>query len=73
MGEGDRHADAAPRLRAELDRLDGEVRAGRRRWRGLKGTASAGVAGSGVDWAVDPELRELVLGSSFMEVVIVQR
>ncbi|KAI8630564.1 centromere protein H (CENP-H)-domain-containing protein [Xylariaceae sp. FL1651] len=46
---------------AEIAELQAEVKAGRQRWRVLKGTASAIVAGSGVDWARDAELREIVL------------
>lgn len=46
---------------AEIARLGTQVRASRRRWRIVKGTASAIVAGSGVDWARDPELTDIVL------------
>ncbi|KAI1641096.1 centromere protein H (CENP-H)-domain-containing protein [Biscogniauxia mediterranea] len=45
----------------EVAALEAEVRRSRQRWRVLKGTASAVVAGSGVDWARDPELRDMVL------------
>ncbi|KAI2628314.1 centromere protein H (CENP-H)-domain-containing protein [Xylaria nigripes] len=41
--------------------LEAEVKDSRQRWRVLKGTASAIVAGSGVDWARDGELRDIVL------------
>ncbi|KAI1494385.1 centromere protein H (CENP-H)-domain-containing protein [Biscogniauxia mediterranea] len=47
--------------RPEIAALEAEVRRSRQRWRVLKGTASAVVAGSGVDWARDPELRDMVL------------
>ncbi|KAH8161514.1 hypothetical protein CIB48_g6734 [Xylaria polymorpha] len=45
----------------EIADLEAEVKGSRRRWRVLKGTASAIVAGSGVDWARDTELRNIVL------------
>lgn len=46
---------------AEISRLESEVKLSRQRWRVLKGTASAVVAGSGVDWSRDAELRNIVL------------
>ncbi|KAI0433468.1 centromere protein H (CENP-H)-domain-containing protein [Xylaria sp. FL1042] len=46
---------------AEIAALEAEVKSSRQRWRVLKGTASAIVAGSGVDWAGDAELRDIVL------------
>ncbi|KAI0815519.1 centromere protein H (CENP-H)-domain-containing protein [Xylaria sp. FL0064] len=46
---------------AEIAALEAEVKSSRQRWRVLKGTASAIVAGSGVDWAGDAELRDMVL------------
>ena len=45
----------------EVRRLEGEVKASRQRWKLMKGTASAVVAGSGVDWAQNQELRSVVL------------
>ncbi|RWA07995.1 hypothetical protein EKO27_g7102 [Xylaria grammica] len=45
----------------EIAGLEAEVKSSRQRWRVLKGTASAIVAGSGVDWARDAELRDVVL------------
>ncbi|KAI0484946.1 centromere protein H (CENP-H)-domain-containing protein [Xylariaceae sp. FL0804] len=45
----------------QIARLEAEVRLSRQRWRVLKGTASAVVAGSGVDWARDEELMDVVL------------
>lgn len=44
-----------------LARLENELRQSRRRLRVMKGTASAVVAGSGVDWVRDPALRDMVL------------
>ncbi len=49
------------RLRERIGMLEGEVKASRQRWRVMKGTASAVVAGSGVDWVRTEELRGLVL------------
>lgn len=48
-------------LAEEMAALEAQVRASRRKWRVVKGAASAIVAGSGVDWARDDELREIVL------------
>ncbi|KAI1386801.1 centromere protein H (CENP-H)-domain-containing protein [Hypoxylon trugodes] len=53
------HAD--PERAAEISRLEDQVKLSRQRWRVLKGTASAVVAGSGVDWARDPQFRDIVL------------
>ncbi|KAF6817475.1 hypothetical protein CSOJ01_02397 [Colletotrichum sojae] len=50
-----------PAAQAEAARLQGELKASRQRWKVMKGTASAVVAGSGVDWARDDELRDMVL------------
>lgn len=41
--------------------LEGRLAASEQKWRVIKGTASAVVAGSGVDWARNPELRDVVL------------
>ncbi|KAI1425299.1 centromere protein H (CENP-H)-domain-containing protein [Xylaria sp. FL1777] len=53
---------------AEIAGLEAEVKSSRQRWRVLKGTASAIVAGSGVDWARDAELRNIVLDPAEEEV-----
>jgi hypothetical protein len=50
-----------PRVRAKLDELEAAMRLSRQRWRILKGTASATIAGSGIDWARDPQLLEIVM------------
>lgn len=47
--------------RRELEELEEELRRSRQRWRIMKATVSGVVAGSGLDWARDPKLRELVL------------
>lgn len=45
----------------EMMRLKDEVRLSRQRWRVVKGLASGVIAGSGVDWAHDEDLRAVVL------------
>jgi seryl-tRNA synthetase len=50
-----------PSVRAQLDELEEALKVSRQRWRIMKGTASAVVVGSGIDWSRDPALRELVL------------
>ncbi|KAK4165848.1 centromere protein H (CENP-H)-domain-containing protein [Cladorrhinum sp. PSN259] len=49
------------RLKRNLDSLENQVKTSRQRWRVMKGTASAVVAGSGIDWVRDGQLRALVL------------
>ena len=50
-----------PKARRQLDELEGEMKISRQRYRIMKGTASAIIAGSGVDWSRDPKLSEIVL------------
>lgn len=50
-----------PGMREQIDELERSLKVSRQRWRIMKGTVSGVVAGSGIDWARDPELRELVL------------
>lgn len=50
-----------PDTRQQLRNLDEEVRFARRDWRIMKSVVSAVVANSGVNWAKDDKLRELVL------------
>lgn len=45
----------------EIRRLEEAMKTSRRRWRVMKGVASGVVAGSGVDWARDEKLRNVVL------------
>ena len=52
---------ANPEIRREIRRIETEVKASRQKWRVMKGTVSAVVAGSGVDWVGNPELCDLVL------------
>lgn len=49
------------KVRAELDTLEAEMKNSKQRWRIMKNTASAVIVGSGVDWARDPKLLEIVL------------
>jgi hypothetical protein len=49
------------RMRAQLQKLDEEIRKTRREWRVMKSLAASVVAGSGVDWAKNPHLLELVM------------
>jgi hypothetical protein len=54
--------DNMPRkAQIELAEMDANVKLSRQRWRIMKGTASGTIVGSGVDWARDPELLEIVL------------
>jgi hypothetical protein len=50
-----------PKMAEEIARLEAEVKASRQKWKVIKGTASAIVAGSGVDWMSDAGLRDIVL------------
>lgn len=44
--------------------LEDEVKSSRQRWKIMKGTASAIVAGSGVDWVRNERLRDMVVDST---------
>ena len=50
-----------PKLQSQLTILEKENKAGRSRQRMMKSIVSAVIAGSGVDWARDDTLRELVM------------
>ncbi|KAG4440302.1 hypothetical protein IFR05_004209 [Cadophora sp. M221] len=50
------------KLRSQLDELEGEMKLSRQKWRIMKETASAAIAGSGVDWISDLKLRGIVMG-----------
>lgn len=54
-------AGGDPAAEAQVAELEGRLAASRQKWRIMKGTASGIVAGSGVDWAADPVLRDVVL------------
>lgn len=51
-------------FKSEIAGLEHEVKMSRQRWKVIKGVTSAVVAGSGIDWARDERLRELVLDSA---------
>ena len=46
---------------AQLEKARDDARTARQRWRMMKSVVAAIVAGSGVDWARDDSLRDLVL------------
>lgn len=50
-----------PIVQRELAKLGDELNALRQRWRVMKGVAANIVAGSGIDWTRDEELRDMVL------------
>ena len=50
-----------PKVREELDELEVAMKASRQKFRIMKATASATIAGSGIDWSRDPKLLEIVL------------
>ncbi|KAF2144971.1 uncharacterized protein K452DRAFT_222087 [Aplosporella prunicola CBS 121167] len=56
-------ADEVPdeNLRGQIRALEEQVRDSRRKWRTLKSIVAGVIVGSGVDWATDEKLRELVL------------
>lgn len=50
-----------PEVQREMEKLTREVKFSRQRWKVMKGVASGIIAGSGVDWAEDEDLRNIVL------------
>ncbi|RFU36007.1 hypothetical protein B7463_g408, partial [Scytalidium lignicola] len=50
-----------PKVRGQLHELEGAMKESRQRWRIMKGTAGATIVGSGIDWARDPALLDIVL------------
>lgn len=54
-------AGGDPAAEAQVVELEKRLAASQQKWRIMKGTASGIVAGSGVDWAADPVLRDVVL------------
>ncbi len=60
-GGADEDNDGTAAAVTEFAELTASVKASRQRWKLIKGTASAIVAGSGVDWARDAALRDIVL------------
>ncbi|RKF82948.1 hypothetical protein GcM3_019015 [Golovinomyces cichoracearum] len=45
----------------ELEKIKQELKLSRRKWRTIKAIVSGAIVGSGVDWARDPELLQIVL------------
>lgn len=52
---------SGPAMEAEMKLAEEGVKESRQKWKAIKGTASAVIVGSGVDWVGDPELRDVVL------------
>jgi hypothetical protein len=50
-----------PKLREQIKTVDKELKESRRRMKTLKGILSAMIVGSGINWAADGSLTELVL------------
>lgn len=50
-----------PVAEAQIVKLERRLAASKQKWKIMKGTASGIVAGSGVAWARDAELRDIVL------------
>lgn len=50
-----------PKIQSQIEKLRQEVRNNRLKMRLIKGVVSATIAGSGVDWAHNEELRDLVM------------
>jgi hypothetical protein len=61
VGEDKVEDIADARVRSELEKLEEEVRRARKEWRVWKSVVGGVVAGSGVDWAGDEELLEVVM------------
>lgn len=53
--------DIGSKAREKLQEMEESVKTSRQRWRIMKGTASGTIVGSGVDWARDLKLLEIVL------------
>ena len=47
--------------RGQINEINQQLQLSRRRWKVVKGVVSAMVVGSGVDWASDPKLIDMVL------------
>ena len=50
-----------PQLREQVDVAEKELKEARRRMQTLKGILSAMIVGSGINWAADKDLTELVM------------
>ncbi|KAH8808347.1 centromere protein H (CENP-H)-domain-containing protein [Xylogone sp. PMI_703] len=56
-----------PKIRRQLDQLEAAMKESRQKWRIMKGTAGATIVGSGINWAQDPELLDIVLDNDATE------
>jgi len=54
----------------EILALEQEIETSRKKWKFMKGAASAIVAGSGIDWVRDERLKGIVLDSADEEAVV---
>jgi hypothetical protein len=50
-----------PKVKRQIHVLESELKGSRQRWKVIKATASAVVAGSGIDWTEVESLRDMVL------------
>ena len=50
-----------PKVRAQMAKVDNEVRRSKRRWRTVKDVLSGVIVGSGIEWARDEALIQFVL------------
>lgn len=55
------------KMMEEQAKLEAELKTSKQRWRVMKGVASGIIAGSGIDWARDDELRDVVLDPEMEE------
>ncbi|KAF4453852.1 hypothetical protein F53441_3538 [Fusarium austroafricanum] len=49
------------RMMQEQEKLEADLKTSKQRWRVMKGVASGIIVGSGIDWVLDDELRDVVL------------
>lgn len=67
---GERDEISNPELKRQLGALEEEIEVGKSKWIILKSVISAVIVGSGVDWARDERLRELVMDDGDGEPVL---
>lgn len=67
---GERDEITDPELKRQLGALEDEIEVGKSKWIILKSVISAVIVGSGVDWARDERLRELVMDDGDGEPVL---
>ncbi|KAK1828197.1 centromere protein H (CENP-H)-domain-containing protein [Podospora conica] len=63
-GRPSKHTAPSALIASQTAALEHEVKSSRQRWKIMKGTASAIVAGSGLDWVRDERLRDMVIDST---------